>query len=170
MQRKLDACNAFAAPYTVVVSNTADHRSLSAACDRNQVIMVATELAGSAHVNPKALQIGYDGVLRYLKHFGVIENAPEASAPTRYVETPRSSYFVWATMDGIFEPSVQPGDQVSAGSSAGYIYPLNDPFKSAEELFFAEDGVVVAMHMPATLHRGQYVYQVAADVKAENLV
>lgn len=169
MQKKLDACNAFAAPYTVVVSNTADHRSLSAACDRNEIIMVATELAGSAHVDLDAMQVGYDGVMRYLKHFGVIEAAPEAIASTRYIETPSADYFVWATADGIFEPAAKLGDSVVEGDLAGFIYPLNDPFKSPDHLHFTRTGTVAAIHTPAIVHRGQYVFQVAKEVAAETL-
>ena len=170
MQKKLDACDAFAAPYTVVVSNTADHRSLSAACDRNEIIMVATELAGSAHVDLDAMQVGYDGVMRYLKHFGVIENAPDTNASTRYIETPSADYFVWATADGIFEPTIKLGDVVEAGQTAGFIYPLNDPFRSPGTLYFTQSGIVAAIHTPAIVHRGQYVFQVAKEVAAENLL
>ncbi len=170
MQQKLDACNAFAAPHTVVVSNTADHRSLSAACDRNEVIMVATELAGSAHVRLDATTIGYEGVLRYLHHFGLIESAPAAAQPTQYVSTPDYNYFVWATADGIFEPLVRLGNQVKVGDPAGLIHPLNDPFLPPVELTFERIGMISTIHTPAMVHRGQYVFQVSVEVEASDLV
>ena len=169
MARKLAACDAFSAPWTVVVSGTADNRSLSASCDRNGVVMVATELAGSAGMDLDALEIGYDATLRYLAHFGIIGDSPPADAATRYIQTPEASWFVWATADGIFEPAVRLGDTVDAGQQAGLIHPLNDPFREPDVIHFAHGGIIAAIHTPAIVHRGQYVFQVAEEIDAARL-
>ncbi len=169
MARKLAACDDFGAPWTVVVSGTADNRSLSAACDRNEVIMVATELAGSASIDLDALEIGYDATRRFLGHFGIIDDIDPGSVATRYVQTPDASWFVWATADGIFEPSVKLGDTVEPGQQAGLIHPLNDPFRPPVDIQFEQGGIVAAMHTPAIVHRGQYVYQVAQEIPRTKL-
>ncbi len=169
MARKLAACDAFAAPWTVVVSGTADNRSLSAACDRHGVVMVATELAGSASIDLDALEIGYASIRRYLTHFGIMEDSPLAAAPTRYLHTPDASWFVWATSDGIFEPAVRLGDTVHAGQPAGRIHPLNDPFQEPDIVHFRQNGIIAAIHTPAIVHRGQHVFQIAKEIDTTGL-
>ena len=170
MRKKLDACKAFAAPYTVVVAATADNRSLSAACDRNGVIMVATELAGSGSINLDALKIGYEGVLRFLQHFGIIEQAPEATTNTKFVITPDASYFVMATMTGLFEPAVKIRDQIHSGDTAGYLYALEDPYRRSERITFDQSGLVISKRTPATVTRGDYMMQIAVETDETDLV
>ncbi len=102
--RKLAATEAFAAPVTVVVFSTASTSSLSAACDRNNVAMVATELGGANTVSKKALEIGTTGVHRVLRHLDILlpDKADEARPKTRFVSYPDATCMTMAPAAGLF--------------------------------------------------------------------
>ena len=70
MQKKIAACDAFAAPLTVVVKKTSDNRSLIAAGDRNGVPMISCELGGIGSISIDAMQVGTRGVYNVLHHLG----------------------------------------------------------------------------------------------------
>src|SRR5262249_28846336 len=72
LRRKLAAARAFGAPWTMVAKRTSTSGSVSAACDRLGVTMVATELAGGGGIDREALGIGRAGLMRLLHHFGVL--------------------------------------------------------------------------------------------------
>ena len=74
---KLAAAHAFGAPLTTVVAATSSGGSLSAACERHGVAMIATELGGGAGLDPEALRIGEEGTLALLRHAGIIAGSAE---------------------------------------------------------------------------------------------
>ena len=55
MKKKIAMAEAFASPFTIVVSKTSSTRSVSAACDRQGVASLATELGGGNTVSRDAL-------------------------------------------------------------------------------------------------------------------
>jgi predicted deacylase len=170
--RKLAATEAFAAPLTVVVFSTASTGSLSAACDRNNVAMVATELGGANTVTKKALQIGTEGVFRVLRHLEILapDKADEKRRQTRFVSYPDSTCMTMAPASGLFEPYCQLGDMVSVGQPAGCIHSLEAPELDPVEVNFNRDGMIVVARIRAPVKRGDYVFNVGVDVDRNELI
>lgn len=154
--RKLAACHAFGAPLTAAVAATSSGGSLSAACERAGVPMVATELGGGARLDGEALAIGWRGTLNLLRHAGILAG-PVAPTRTQVMRTASRACFVMATIDGLFESCVAPGQPVSAGDLAGRIWPMDDLSREPVEQRFAEGGTVLCCRTMPMVTRGDHL-------------
>ncbi len=146
-QRKLAAAHAFGAPLTAVVAATSSGGSLSAACERHGVVMIATELGGGAVLDREGLRIGYQGTLALLRHAGVLGNtAPSDDSKRRtafcHVESRASS--VMTPIDGMLEHCGEVGERVAAGDLAGLVWPMDDPTREPLALHHRVDGIILA--------------------------
>ena len=161
--KKLAAAHAFGAPRTAVVTTTSSGGSLSAACERHGVVMVAAELGGGATLDHAGIGIGWDGTLNLLRHAGLLTGTP---SPTRTVllHTASRVSYVMATIDGLFEHSVEVGSDVEAGDPAGRIWPIDDLARPCVELWFAVSGTVLARRTMPMVTRGDYVCHVGVPV------
>jgi predicted deacylase len=172
LRRKIAAAREFGAPYTVIAKGTSDSRSMSAACDRLGVVMVATELAGGGTVDRRALAIGRAGLLRLLHHFGVLaEPGPcEHRAETRLIVPLGAASSVMVPCDGLFEPACDPGDSVAAGDLAGRVWPIGELDQPGRALSFAQAGVVSVRRVGALVRRGDYVARLARETSEAELL
>jgi predicted deacylase len=154
--RKLAASHAFGAPVTTVVMATSSGGSLSAACERHGVVMVATELAGGAMFDRAAFTIGWEGTLNLLRHAGVLRGAPE---PTRTAlhHTSSADAFVMAPINGLFEACVTLADVVEQGACAGVIWPMDDLTRGPVTISFPVPGKVLCLRTMPMVRRGDYL-------------
>lgn len=154
--RKLAAAHAFGAPHTAVVAATSSGGSLSAACERHGVTMVAAELGGGAVLDRRALGIGLEGTRAVLRHAGVLQGSAEGRR-TRLVYVESRSTSVMAPVDGMLEHDVEVGDSVQAGACAGRIWPMDNPARMPVEMRFAKSGIVLARRTPPIVTAGDTV-------------
>lgn len=154
--RKLAAAHAFGAPVTAVVMATSSAGSLSMACERHGVVMVATELGGGAMLDHDALRIGWDGTLNLLRHAGVLAGT---SLPTRTAlhHTASSEAFVMAPIDGLFEANARLDASVVVGDLAGRIWPMDDLLRAPVPLHFGASGKVLCRRTMPMVRRGDYL-------------
>lgn len=151
--RKLAAAHAFGAPVTAVVAATASSGSLSGACERHGVPMVATELGGGARLDRAAQAIGEAGTLNLLRHAGVLHGTAIATR-TSFRHTPSRRDHVMAPIDGLAETVVAPGDIVEAGQLVARVWPTDDLARPPVEVRFAEAGMVMAVRTMPMVRRG----------------
>jgi uncharacterized protein len=154
--RKLAAAHAFGAPVTAVVMATSSGGSLSSACERHGVVMVATELGGGARLDPDALRIGWDGTLNLLRHAGILSGTC-LETRTALHHTASSEAFVMAPIDGLFEPSVRLDEAVATGDLAGRIWPMDDLSRPLVPLHFGASGRVICQRTMPMVRRGDYL-------------
>jgi predicted deacylase len=154
--RKLAASHAFGAPVTAVVMATSSGGSLSAACERHGVVMVATELGGGAMFDRNAFAIGWEGTLNLLRHAGVLHGEVK-SARTALHHTASAAAFVMAPVDGLFEARTSLDDVVAAGDLAGVIWPIDDLSRDAIPVHFTNPGKVLCMRTMPMVRRGDYL-------------
>jgi N2-acetyl-L-2,4-diaminobutanoate deacetylase len=162
--KNVAAARAFDAPYTVVISNLGEPRTATAAACRAGLVTVGTEMAGGGTVSIEALEICRRGVRNVLAHLGVLP-PEEASAPRgdgAVLELPGSKAFVFATMDGIFEPFHANGAEVRAGEPAGRIHCTWDPARPPDELRYHADGILYGRRQPGRVRPGNCCLAVAA--------
>jgi N2-acetyl-L-2,4-diaminobutanoate deacetylase len=162
-RRNIAAVRAFDAPLTVVISNLGDPRTATATAVRHGLTTLGTELSGGGSVSIEALDICRRGVRGLLTHFGVLE--AEESQPlsgTRLCELPGTRAYVYATVDGIFEPFHQLGREVRAGEPAGRIHVTWDPTHEPETLTYQADGILYGTRQPGRVKPGNCCLVVAA--------
>jgi predicted deacylase len=154
--RKLAAAHAFGAPVTAVVTATSSSGSLSAACERHGVPMIATELGGGARLDPDAFRIGWEGCLNLLRHTGVLAGE-SAARRTALLHTANASATLMAPIDGLFEAAFRLGDDVTAGMRAGLIWPMDDLGREPAPVVFGASGKVLCVRTMPMVRRGDFL-------------
>jgi hypothetical protein len=168
-RRNIAAAQAFDAPLTVVIANLGDPRTATAAACRAGLVTVGTEMAGGGTVAPEALALCRRGVRNVLAHLGVLpahEPEPRHGDP-RLLELPGSKAYVFATMDGIFEPFHAHGREVRAGEPAGRIHCTWDPAREPETVHYQADGILFGRRQPGRVRPGNCCLIVAAPYRGE---
>lgn len=167
---KLAAARAFGAPSVVIAGSVANAGSMTAECDRQGVVMVATELGGGGAIDRTMLRIGRDGVHRTLAHWGMLRGVarPEPVA-ARLLMLQGKAGSPMAETDGIFEPECDLDQAVQTGQRAGRIYPIGELARPAVEARFATAGVIVTRRVGALVRRGDLLYNVASPVSEAEL-
>lgn len=166
-KRNAAAAVAFDAPLTVVIANLGDPRTATAAAVRAGLATMGTEMAGGGRVSIDALGICRRGTRNVLAHFGVIES--RHASPRRgdgmILELPGAAAYVFATVDGVFEPFHGLGTKVGAGQPAGRIHCTWDPARPPETLNYAADGIVYGLRQPGRVRPGNCCLVVASPYK-----
>jgi predicted deacylase len=168
-RRNVEGALAFDAPMTVVIGNLGDPRTSTATACRAGLMTVATEMGGGGTVSPEALAICRRGVRNVLAHLGVLA-ASKAEPPRgdgHLWELPGTSAYVFATMDGIFEPFHENGREARAGEAAGRIHCTWDPTRPPETLCYQSDGILYGRRQPGRVQPGNCCLVVAAPYRGE---
>jgi predicted deacylase len=167
--RSVAAAKAFDAPMTVVISNLGEPRTATAAACRAGLVTVGSEMGGGGTVSIEALAVCRRGVRNVLAHLGVLP--PEAAAARRgdgrVLELPGTKAYVFATMDGIFEPFHVNGHEVRAGEPAGRIHCTWDPGRPPETLAYQADGILYGRRQPGRVRPGNCCLVVAAPYRGQ---
>ncbi len=153
----------------MVIGNLGDPRTATAAACRAGLVTVGTEMAGGGTVSREALALCRRGVRNVLAHLGVLPPG-EADPPRgdgRVLELPGSSAYVFATIDGVFEPIHANGDEVRGGEPAGRIHVPWNPTRPPETLAFQADGIVYGQRQPGRVRPGNCCVVVAAPYRGE---
>ena len=66
--------------------------------------------------------------------------------------------------DGIWEPTVDLGEDVQQGQLLGRLHDFSDHSSPAAELRAHRSGVLLMMHFPAHVTKGTTLYVIAKDV------
>ncbi|MET3920844.1 succinylglutamate desuccinylase/aspartoacylase family protein [Arthrobacter sp. UYEF20] len=160
---KTAAVAAFNVPYSVVVKPMLKSGSISGAADRAGVPMISTELGGRGTVSLWILDRARKGLRSLLGHWGLLTGgpSPERSA-VRWVElTSRSP--VNSTMAGLFEPTVELGQCVTAGDIVARVHSVEELDRPPKEFFAPIDGVVAIVRHPAPVNVGTTLVNIAVD-------
>src|SRR5690606_19610913 len=157
--------------YSVVISNLGDKRTATAAACAAGLVTVGTEMRGCGTVSLDALSICRRGVRNVLAHLGVLEPAaplpPQASRPERPVlELAGPPAYVYAPVEGVFEPFHANGTQVSAGQPAGRVHRIWDLTAEPVTLHYGTDGIVYGRRHPGRVSQGNCCLVVASPYRA----
>ena len=147
-RRNVEAVRAFDAPYSVVVANLGDQRTATATACRAGLVTVGTEMRGCGTVSLDALEICGKGVRNVLAHLGVMEGGGVQRNDRPVLELAGPSAYVYAPVDGIFEPFHENGETVSAGQPAGRIHQTWDITAQPVTLHYGIDGIVYGKRHP----------------------
>jgi predicted deacylase len=163
-QKNIAAVQAFDAPMTVVISNLGEPRTATATACRSGLVTVGTEMSGGGTVSIDALDICRRGVRNVLVHLGVLDekHATPRQGDGTILELPGSDAFVFATMDGIFEPFHKNGVDVKRGQPAGRIHCTWDATRAPETVHYQADGILYGRRQPGRVRPGNCCLVVAS--------
>lgn len=169
-RRKLAAAARFGAPYTVIAAAAGDPGSMTAECDRQGVVMVATEFGGGGTVDPALANLARDCMMRLLAHAEVMAGTAPDPAPTRHIVLQPVARAPMARSQGIFEPLRRIGETVRAGELGGVIWPLDHAATGPEEVRFTTDGLIVAERHRPLVTRGDLLFRLGEEADPEALL
>ena len=153
--KALRLLDVFGAPIGYVVAEPeGGDRKLMGAAERRGLPCVATELGGAGSLTVATARIAYQGTCRALAHFGVAQFVAPAPGPVRRLKVRGSDYYVYAPEDGVFEPLVDLGAEVAAGTSAARIHFPETPWREPVEAQFQHSGTVICRRTPGRSRRG----------------
>jgi predicted deacylase len=166
-RRNIAAVRAFSAPLTVVIGNLGDTRTATAAACQAGLVTVATEMAGGGTVSLEALALCRRGVRNVLAHLGVLppERAEPVDGDAPLYELAGPNAYVFATMDGVFEPFHANGHVIRAGEPAGRIHCIWDPASQPETLTYQTDGILYGRRQPGRVRPGNCCLIVASSYR-----
>jgi predicted deacylase len=140
--------------------------TLSAAAQALGVPALTAELGGGATFSCEGEAIASQGVIRVLKHIGILANADtEPPPPVRLMRVEGRDAFTYAPLPGIFEPAVEVGETVTTGQLAGVLHPIEGPHQPPTEIRFARSGLVACRRAPALTAPGDCLFKLLADVE-----
>ncbi|NJC72948.1 hypothetical protein HC031_24990 [Planosporangium thailandense] len=143
-ERSAAAAEAFAAPFLWEHPTTAPGRSLSAATTLG-IPSIYVEGRGGGQVRHADLTCYVGGVLRVLRHLGMIDEAPAPAqpAPVRVHGDGDTDGGIEAGAAGYFVTAVEVGDSVSGGALLGAL--LDEHGEQVADARSPHDGVVMLL-------------------------
>ena len=155
---------AFGAPMAYLADGGWGDHTLTAAAARAGIHHMGTECAGGGQVTPAALRIMESGIRRVLAHIGALDGTPPpAMHETRIMQVRGPDYYVYAPDPGLFEPLVELGDEVEAGTPGALIHPHDTPWREPASTAFARRGTVICKRVPGRVERGDCLYHLADE-------
>jgi predicted deacylase len=140
--------------------------NVTAAARRQNAVCFLTELGGGGNVDPALVKQGMHGVLRLLRHVGLLTGGPvpdAPAAPSRLMRIDRTQHYVYALDEGVYEPLVALGDRVEKGQPAALLHFPRSPARAPQTVLFHSDGEVICKRAMAMVRRGDCLFQMASE-------
>jgi predicted deacylase len=138
--------------------------------------VVTAELGGGGLVTAKAVAQTRGWIRNVLRDCGVLEDEPEAGdAPrqemrTRVLRSTTPEDYVLAPVAGLYEPLIDLGAEVTAGSVLGRIHSLENISRPAEPVLAKSSGILAAIRAITTTDAGDCVALVGQESNVEDLI
>jgi N-alpha-acetyl-L-2,4-diaminobutyrate deacetylase len=162
MARTRAAMLAFGAPFSVIIDEFDRLGMLDSAVEQLGKVFLFTELGGGGTATAATIALAQRGVGNLLRHFGMLEGAPEPAA-TRLMHSPDPSYFVVAEHRGLFEIMVVPGTEVAAGQPIACIHDVESPARTPATYRAERSGLLIGRRWPGPTRPGDCLAVIAAE-------
>jgi predicted deacylase len=159
----------FDTPFVFIYASTMASGLLTDEAEADGKITIGGEFGAGETVDRAGVRHAYEGVRNVLRHYGLLEGdvtkiRPEGSPPPKLVRADQLQAYVPCPRDGVWEPVVEPGDDVSAGQLIGRLHDFTDHSAPPVEIRSQRKGSIVMMHLSARPQKGQTLYVVADEV------
>lgn len=158
------AVQAFNAPYTMMLRELDAVGMYDTAVEAQGKVFVTTELGGGGTATARSTRIAHKGLRNVLIHAGILSGEVDL-APSQMLDMPSDACFHIATEGGMFEPMVDLGEQVEAGTPIARIWDTQHSGRAPIELHAQRGGLLAARHFPGLIQPGDCI-AVIADVRA----
>ncbi len=158
----------FDTPFIFVYSRQMASGLLSDEAEDEGKIAIGGEFGHAEGANPRGVRHAYEGVNNVLRRYGmltgtVVRIRPERDAPPRIVQAPNLADYIPAPRNGIWEPVVEPGQDVKQGELLGRLHDFSDHSAPALDIRAHKTGVVIAMLFAAQCEKGVTLYVIGED-------
>ncbi|MDY7100097.1 MAG: succinylglutamate desuccinylase/aspartoacylase family protein [Actinomycetota bacterium] len=157
-----DYLTSFGAPLAVIMREPDPIGMLDTVVEELGKVFLTTEIGGGRTVSSRTVEIAHRGVVNTLRHAGVLDGEPDVPAPPRLVRMTDDGTCM-APVAGLFEPLVDGGEEVTAGTVVGRIHDLDDLARPPHELRAEISGLVIMRHAPGLIAAGDPAASVAVD-------
>lgn len=162
--RVIEVLHAFGAPVSFVSdTRLASNASFAAAAIRQGVVAIGTEAGGGATLSVAGLSMVETGIRRLLAYLGILAGDAPPTAGTRLLHVGGPDYFLHAAASGIFEPFVEPGEEVQAGQPAAAIHAMEHTGVAPHIAHFARAGLVLCRRAPGRAKAGDCLFHLGTD-------
>lgn len=163
--RALSLMDALGMPFGFVAENGAEAPTSMAAAARAGAIGISGEFGGGGTVTPESMALTQRAVDRLLLALGSIAEPVLGShwpveQPMTLLALQSHAQAIYATRRGWFEPAVDCGATVEAGTRAGWYHDFGRLDMDEEELRFAVPGIVISRRLHSDSEAGDCLIQV----------
>ncbi len=162
------ACALFDTPFVFVYSRQMASGLLTDEAEDEGKIVVGGEFGFGGATSPRGVRHAYEGVRNLMRHYGLLNGPPvkidaARTAPPRMVQAPDLRDYIPCPRTGIWEPVVQPGDDVQQGALLGRLHDFSDHASDALEIHAHRAGIVIALYFGAVCSKGLTLYVIGED-------
>ncbi|WP_417219700.1 succinylglutamate desuccinylase/aspartoacylase domain-containing protein [Achromobacter spanius] len=160
---------AFGLPHCVFFRGN-EAGSMPAAASRHRVLRLSAEIGGGRETNSALVERCRDGLLGCLGELGLLPSQPRPRNPDTLLydlEAPAAT--LWAGESGVFVPSVELGQSVTAGQQIARLIEPARPDTPMRPLHSPQAGTVVCLRAIARCDNGDCLLQVAPALPLEFL-
>jgi N-alpha-acetyl-L-2,4-diaminobutyrate deacetylase len=162
MARARAAMLAFGAPSSLMIEEFDVAGMLDTAVEQLGKPFLFTELGGGGAASAATVAIAERGIRNVLRHFELIDGAPEAGE-TRLMRSPDGSYFVVSENRGLFELLLDLGAGVGAGQPIAQIHDLEQPATPPVVYEAKRSGLLIGRRWPGLTAPGDCLAVIATD-------
>lgn len=160
----------FDTPFVMIYSSEMASGLLTDEAEAEGKITIGSEFGYGESINRRGTAHAYEGIQNVLRHYRILEEPivkidASRRTPTRFLAATKLENYVPCPSDGIWEPAVDPGDDVDEGQLIGRLHDLNFHAKPALEIRAPHRGTVMMMHFPAVTKNGDTIFAIAKDVE-----
>lgn len=161
-RRCLAAADAFGAPFTVVIQEPHAGQMIDDVVERSGKLMLSSELGGGAAITPGTMELTRDGLLRLLAHLGHLASPDILPARVgRRLAVPGPAAYLHADDLGTYEPLVEIGSSVTAGTVIGRLHFVDRFDRVPQALLAPLDGILLCTHGQGLVRRDDVIALIA---------
>jgi predicted deacylase len=160
----------FDTPFVMIYSSEMASGLLTDEAEAEGKITIGSEFGYGESVNRQGTLHAYEGIKNVLRHYGLLEEPlvridPARTTPTRFIQAAKLDSYIPAPCCGIWEPLVNPGDEVQAGGLVGRMHDFDDHTSPPLDIPSPKDGFILMMHFPAVTKKGYTLFAVGEEVQ-----
>lgn len=162
------ALEAFQAPLGLIMAEFTGEGLLDYACERMGKIFLCAEIGGYGRLTATTLQLTEVGTRNFLKHLqilkgGIVTCADRDLPAMRIMEIPDPEHYHHVLAEGIYEPFLDLGDEVTAGQLLGQVHFIQYPSREPHEVRAQRSGMIIGTRGPGHIEVGDCAALVARE-------
>lgn len=159
----------FDTPFVMIYSSEMASGLLTDEAEAEGKITIGTELGYGEAVNRMGTRHAFEGIKNVLRHYKLLDEPVikidrTRTTPPAFIQASKLENYVPAPMDGIWEPMIDPGDEVGEGQVIGRMHDFSNHTVNGIEILAPRSGIVIMMHFPAVTIQGQTLFAIGEKV------
>jgi len=131
-------------------------------------ITIGGEFGHAEGTSVRGVRHAYEGIRNVLRHHGLLDGEvkridEDRAGPPRMVEAPNLADYIPSPSDGIWEPVVQPGAEVTRGNLIGRLHNFEDHSSAPLEIKAQKSGIVITLYFAAVARKGLTLYVIGNE-------